>query len=262
MASAVQDEKRLKPLSPKDRQRIARMRWQKSRRQEIAYERQLRQVAKQVGAIVKGLAPDGVVKELAPIKDALERYAELLLPWAHAVGGRMISEAASRDEKAWIAAGRDMGLELRRQIAYAPIAPAMREMQRLQIDLIQSIPRDAAKRVHTLSVESLSTGRRAEDIAEDIRRQTHVSESKAMLIARTESGRASTTLSQVRAEHIGSVGYVWETAMDMDVRPSHAKMQGKVVKWDDPPTLDNLTGHAGALPNCRCWPRPLIPTRI
>jgi hypothetical protein len=30
--------------------------------------------------------------------------------------------------------------------------------------------------------------------------------------------------------------------------------------WDSPPTLDNLVvGHAGALPNGRCWPEPVIP---
>jgi hypothetical protein len=36
-------------------------------------------------------------------------------------------------------------------------------------------------------------------------------------------------------------------------------MNGQVVAWDDPPTLDGLTGHAGALPNCRCIPLPIIP---
>ncbi|MDR0067994.1 phage head morphogenesis protein, partial [Acinetobacter sp. 11520] len=29
--------------------------------------------------------------------------------------------------------------------------------------------------------------------------------------------------------------------------------------WDNPPTLDNLKGHAGCLPNCRCYPEPSIP---
>ena len=54
-------------------------------------------------------------------------------------------------------------------------------------------------------------------------------------------------------------GYVWRTAGDSDVRSSHKKMNGKFVRWDDPPQLDNLNGDAGALPNCRCYPEPLIP---
>jgi uncharacterized protein with gpF-like domain len=35
-------------------------------------------------------------------------------------------------------------------------------------------------------------------------------------------------------------------------------MDGQFVKWSEPPTLDGLTGHAGALPNCRCYPEPVV----
>jgi hypothetical protein len=30
-------------------------------------------------------------------------------------------------------------------------------------------------------------------------------------------------------------------------------MKDKFVRWDNPPTLDGMTGHAGCLPNCECW---------
>jgi hypothetical protein len=36
-------------------------------------------------------------------------------------------------------------------------------------------------------------------------------------------------------------------------------MEGKFVKWDEPPILDKMQGHAGGFPNCRCWPDPEIP---
>ena len=45
------------------------------------------------------------------------------------------------------------------------------------------------------------------------------------------------------ALHIGSEGYIWHTVGDMLVRESHKKMNGKFVKWSEPPTLDNLTIH-------------------
>jgi len=86
-----------------------------------------------------------------------------------------------------------------------------------------------------------------------------VARSRALLIARTEVTRTATTLTQARAEHIGSEGYIWRTAGDGDVRPSHRAMNGKFVRWDSPPTLDNLTGHAGCVPNCRCYAEPVIP---
>jgi hypothetical protein len=37
------------------------------------------------------------------------------------------------------------------------------------------------------------------------------------------------------------------------------KMKDKFVRWDNPPTLDGMTGHAGCLPNCKCWSEVQIP---
>ena len=82
--------------------------------------------------------------------------------------------------------------------------------------------------------------------------------SRAMLIARTEVGRVSGEMTKARAMTAGSDGYIWRSAEDRDVRPSHKKMNGRFVKWNEPPTLDNLTGHAGCLPNCRCYMEPVI----
>jgi hypothetical protein len=36
-------------------------------------------------------------------------------------------------------------------------------------------------------------------------------------------------------------------------------MEGEFVPWDKPPNLDNMQGHAGEFPNCRCYPEPVIP---
>jgi hypothetical protein len=36
-------------------------------------------------------------------------------------------------------------------------------------------------------------------------------------------------------------------------------MKDKFVRWDNPPTLDGMTGHAGCLPNCKCWSEVQIP---
>ncbi|EFI2486087.1 phage minor head protein, partial [Escherichia coli] len=63
-----------------------------------------------------------------------------------------------------------------------------------------------------------------------------------------------------RALSIGSNGYIWRTAEDGDVRHSHREMEGKFVEWGKPPTLDGMTGHAGELPNCRCYKEIVFPT--
>jgi SPP1 gp7 family putative phage head morphogenesis protein len=135
----------------------------------------------------------------------------------------------------------------------------MRRLLDEQVTLIKSIPLDAAKRVHRLTLEGIENSGRASEVAKEIMRSGEVAKSRATLIARTETSRTATVLTQARAEHIGSDGYVWRTSGDSDVRPSHRRMNGKFVPWNHPPTLDNLTGHAGALPNCRCYPEPVIP---
>jgi uncharacterized protein with gpF-like domain len=67
-------------------------------------------------------------------------------------------------------------------------------------------------------------------------------------------------LTQARAEHIGSEGYIWRTSNDSDVRHSHKEMNGRYVRWDTPPRLsDGTVTHAGQIYNCRCYPEPVIP---
>jgi SPP1 gp7 family putative phage head morphogenesis protein len=91
---------------------------------------------------------------------------------------------------------------------------------------------------------------------------TNVTESRAMLIARTEVAKANASINEARALSVGSEGYIWRTAGDADVRESHAEMDGQYVAWSDPPTLsDGTTTHAGAIYNCRCYSESVLPTR-
>lgn len=241
--------------------RIAqRDRFVKARRAERGFARQLAAVAKNVGTIVRGFAPRGVLPAPSELLQALRAYSDLLRPWARAVSGRMIAEVNHRDEKAWAESGRELGRGLRMEVRRAPTGQIMRALLDEQVGLITSLPTHAAQRVHRLTIEAVTeTGTRAKQLAEEIMRSGEVTKSRAMLIARTETSRTVTALTQARAEHIGSIAYVWRTSCDGDVRPSHKAMEGVVVRWDDPPTLDGLTGHAGALPNCRCYVEPIIP---
>ncbi len=238
----------------------ARERFGKARRAEAAFSRQLRAIARHVGHIVDTFAPRGIVGEhLHAMTAALEKYAELLGPWAKVVSQRMLTEVAHKDEFAWHERGKQIGRLLKQEIANAPTGEIMRTLMGEQVSLIQSLPREAALRVHKLTMEAQLSGTRAESVAQEIMRSGTVTESRACLIARTEVGRTATNLVQARAQFIGSEAYIWRTVGDADVRSSHKHMNGKVVRWDEPPTLDNLTGHAGALPNCRCFPEPIIP---
>jgi SPP1 gp7 family putative phage head morphogenesis protein len=189
----------------------------------------------------------------------LRRYADALTPWATKVATDMLTEVNARDIGAWRALGAEISKGVMRDIMTAPAGEVMRALLSEQVTLIKSMPLDAAQRVHELTLKGLEDSTRASQIAKEIMRSGDVSKSKAMLIARTEVARTGSVLTEERAKHIGSDGYVWQTSRDGDVRQSHKEMQGKLVKWSDPPTLDGMTGHAGCFPNCRCWAEVLLP---
>ena len=231
------------------------MRAKKIERESV---RRLRSVAKHVADLVRGFDLEDLA--VAPaIQSALDRYASTIRPWAESVGRRMVTEVAQRDERSWFKIADRMGTALRQEIAAAPVGEAMRARQAEQVRLITSLPTEAAERVHAMAREAIVKGWRSDQIAAEILKTGEVTKSRAELIAMTEVGRTSTLLTQARAEHVGSEGYIWRTVGDSDVRPSHRKMEGKFVRWDSPPTLDNLTGHAGAVPRCRCYPEPVLP---
>ena len=239
----------------------ARERFVKARRAEQAFARQLNKIAEQVGVIVKGFAPQGFVHNAPELNAVLRRYSDLLKPWAVAVSERMINEVSKRDEKAWHEAGREIGRALGQEIRKAPTGAVMKQRMAEQVDLITSLPLEAAKRVHELTIRALSDSTRAKETAAEIMRTGHVTKSRAMLIARTETSRTVTAMTQARAEHIGSEGYIWRTAEDSDVRELHRKLNGKFIPWDDPPIAgeNGERAHAGSIYNCRCYAEPVIP---
>lgn len=81
----------------------------------------------------------------------------------------------------------------------------------------------------------------------------------AGLIARTETAKLQTSILQNRSTNLGSVAYIWLASNDKRTRPSHRNMNGVVVLWNhEKPLLDNMRGHAGEFPNCRCSPEPIL----
>lgn len=232
--------------------------FQKTRAAEEKYARQLRSIAAEIGRFVKRINPRSM-SDVLRLEDLLNRYAVAITPWAQAKAATMVAYVNRQETVAWREHAAEMSKEIRREILNTPVGERMRELMEDQIDLITSLPREAAERVHKLVSQNLEQSSRGEHLQAEIFRTGEVTKSRATLIARTETSRCASVLTQARAEYVGSEGYIWRTVHDSDVRPSHKKMEGKFVRWDSPPTLDGLRGHAGALPNCRCFAEPVIP---
>lgn len=234
-----------------------------ARRAENEYARALKSVAAQIGAIVRGFElregdPLGAEAEIA---QALQQYAHLLRPWARATAARMLADVSRRDTAAWEGVAKRMKRALRGELKNAPTGALLREHLSAQVALITSLPLEAAQRVHRLTLQGIETSGRAKEIADQIYATGHVTKSRAMLIARTETARTASALTQARATYVGSEGYIWRTVGDIDVRKEHRKLDGKFIRWDTPPiaSANGARAHAGQIYNCRCWPEPVIP---
>lgn len=234
--------------------------------------KQLASVARHIGAIVDGFLEAGVVEDFSGLDQAMREYSHVLKPWANAVAARMIRDVGHRDIQAWKQLTSSIGSALSNEIQNAPVGHIFRDRLREQVTLITSMPLEAGKRVHELTTKALVSGRRAEEIAKEIEASGHVAMNKARLVARTEVARTASVFVETRAKHVGSEGYFWRTMGDADVRPaiwlkkrniigSHRKLNGKFIRWDEPPVSGQSgeRAHAGQIYNCRCWPEPVLP---
>jgi SPP1 gp7 family putative phage head morphogenesis protein len=230
--------------------RAERLKWARARQAEHEYARQLRAVARRVGSIVDLIAD---TQSVDWVLEMLERYAERLTPWAEATAARMLADVSRRDVAQWNRVSATMSRALREEIATAPTGEALRRLLSEQVGLIKSLPREAGQRVHKLATEAkIATASRGEDLVQRILETGHVTESRAILIARTETARVASNLTQVRAQHIGSTHYEWMTAGDHDVRPFHKALNKTLQRWDSPPVCEPTGERAnpGCIWNC------------
>lgn len=247
------------------------------RKAEVQYGQALKSVAAHVGSMLKSFDP-GDPSSMTMFEGLLSRYSEAIKPWAAATAQRMLLDVSRRDEVVWNELGRDMSRALRDEVRKAPTGEMLRKLLNDQVELITSLPRGAAQRVHELVLKGQEEGTRATEIAAEIMRTSSVTKSRAMLIARTEVARASSGLVQARSVYVGSEGYIWRSAEDSDVRPalslpskvranfvgSHRKLNGTFIRWDSPPVSGQRgeRAHAGCIYNCRCYPEPVIPDEL
>jgi SPP1 gp7 family putative phage head morphogenesis protein len=238
-----------------------------TRRIERAYRAKLRRVARHIGHLVEAFDPVADPDQLSVITRLLAGYAESLRGWAEITGGQMVTSADRADVQFWLELAAEMSHGIRETLRHSSVQPAMSAMIREQAELITSLPTKAAERVGHLTQEALAGGTRANEIAKEIKRTGAVTESRAVLIARTEVARTAATLTKARAEMVGSVAYIWKTSQDEDVRYGHQQMAGKICYWAEPPAVNEGTKDKprwmhhgpGEIWSCRCWAKPILP---
>ncbi len=230
-------------------------------RAERQFNQSLQYVAYHTGWLIKSYER-GQQELYDPLMQMLKAYAEAITPWAKSVSKRMLMEVNGESVKSWRALSKSISTQLHKDITSTPVGDVMRGLLDEQVDLIKSIPTKAGERVHELTLKGLENSERAESYVAEIMRSGEVTKSRARLIARTETARTASVLTQARAQSAGITHYRWQTAEDADVRPGHKAMQGKVCEFANPPAVNEngriMHHHPGEIWNCRCWPEPLV----
>lgn len=128
------------------------------------------------------------------------------------------------------------------------VAQRLEGLMLANTQLIKSIPTQYLDKVQSAVTRGLVSGKLPKDIAEEIKEIGRVTDSRARLIARDQSSKASSALTQARHEELGITRYRWSASGDERVRESHMANDGKIFSYDNPPP----TGHPGHEVNCRC----------
>lgn len=121
-----------------------------------------------------------------------------------------------------------------------------------------------AKRLQVPPTSSKTVGRNATPFQKAANR--------AKFIARNEVTTALGTYNKSKQEQAGIDLYIWQTAEDERVRPTHEDLNGRIFSWKGEVTVNNVTyveavdpsfSSSGTIPgepwNCRCVALPYLP---
>lgn len=254
--------------------------WMPKRRIEVAFRRALLDIAKgivmRVGETSDPQIIAATLEHLAKTPDFIRLSEAIALKMVTGVfddTGHTWREAARNNGR-----GREIYQALQKELLGARGA-RIRALVKENAALIKTLPKNIAADVTAYVARETMKGRRASDIADEIRMMfPKDTKARAQLIARTQVSMTQTNLVRARAEDLGLDWYVWRACGgnngDGRTRSSHRHMSGVLVRWSDPPAPEDLFPlrhvdgtpytntlghyHAGQCPNCRCYPEPVV----
>jgi SPP1 gp7 family putative phage head morphogenesis protein len=100
--------------------------------------------------------------------------------------------------------------------------------------LITNMIDDEQQRVASIISSTFRRGGQIIDARKEIQVALNVSKKRADLIAQNEYGNLYGQLERLNNEQLGIEYYEWNSRLDKRVRRSHAVLEGKICRWDDP----------------------------
>lgn len=162
-------------------------------------------------------------------------------------------------EKVMLQLNQKLGVDLPITFAKEGLEPIVKANIAKNATLIKSIPEEFVKNIESIIYSGVTTGSTYKSIEEQIKGTEGIRsvfgklDDRIKLIARNEVSSINGQINKTRMQNIGVTKFEWVTAGDERVRDSHARLDGQVFDWNNPPT--NERGEKiipGQDFNCRC----------
>lgn len=235
----------------------------KYRKQLLELTRKLKQeVDDQVIPILKTLEPeyvnDAYARTLQEVFDRLRDRFKDIGTNARIVANDFVQNTNNTNKQRFYKAMENaVGVDLQSIIQNEGLEETLVATTRQNVSLIKSIPDEYFKNIETIVFTNTTQGSKSSSIIRQIQKLNNSTEKRARLIARDQTSKLNSALSQQRQQNLGVEEYIWRTAGDERVRDNHRSKNGKIFKWSDPP---KDTGHPGEDIQCRCVAQPIIKT--
>ena len=253
--------------------RMPKTAWGYSTRIEQQYNNSLQRLQQQITSQLQGADSTAEIsRRLREISNSPE-FQNFAQNMAANMARQVYRESGMQWRRLAHEAGRRRGAAiynaLQNEINNTSIGGAISDIVFENTNWIKNLPTQLdAEFLSNLAMEGAFAGQRSESLIPDmIERFGEEFANRAKLIARTETAKAQSALTQARAQSMGLNWYIWRTARDgMRVRESHRHMEGVLVNWGDPPNPEAIIGkqtkngeyHAGNIYNCRCYSEPVV----
>jgi len=164
------------------------------------------------------------------------------------------------------------GIDLTGMLGDGAVREKMEDAVRENVDLITSIQTDFINDIGEKVFGNLLEGGRSENLIGIIQERGNVSLSRARFIARDQTAKLNSQLTEARSQALGLDVYEWSGTGDERERDSHFALNGKLCKYSDPTVYSDdggktwkkrssigaYEGKPGEDYQCRCLSLPYV----
>lgn len=199
--------------------------------------------------LTDGLTTDADGQQLQFLIDQVNRQLDNTIIYQTDRLGRWVTRVGNWNGQRTISAVRSAtGKQVEPFIRLRDAQPFLEQSIRQNVALISNVNADMKNRVEQIIFDGLANRRNKKYITDELAKALGITKRRARNIAGDQTHKLNTTLNQFRNEQLGIRQYRWQTRLDNAVRHAHRAREGKVFRWDQPPS----DGHPGQPINCRC----------